>query len=240
MSSVATMPFGFQAFGVYLASYWTFCILLSGFDYLLYTRFRASLWATWKIQPEVSVPRLSVWGMVALQVVVTQVLFALPLFWLLEPMPLTRSIVEQLSSSASDYYLDLFLAEDLMRFACLSWTQALSFYVLHRMFHLNWFGMMRFHRKHHEFHAPIAVADAYVSWEELVLVFVALAPATYLFRLTREWRFFFLILSNLQNALNHSGLTFLPTTRNHDKHHSRLNCNFATIPLIDYVFGTHL
>ncbi|OGM49783.1 sterol desaturase [Aspergillus bombycis] len=116
-------------------------------------------------------------------------------------------------------------------------------YYNHRILHLPWF-YRRFHKEHHKFTAPVAVAAEHTHPLDHILINVlpVVVPAT-LFRVHLVT--FWLLMSStiLQGSMGHSGWhvrsLFGRDTTTHDAHHELFDVNYGTLGLMDWLHGTN-
>ncbi|KAE8420023.1 fatty acid hydroxylase superfamily-domain-containing protein [Aspergillus pseudocaelatus] len=116
-------------------------------------------------------------------------------------------------------------------------------YYDHRILHLPWL-YRRFHKEHHKFTAPVAVAAEHTHPLDHILINVlpVVVPAT-LFRVHLVT--FWLLMSStiLQGSLGHSGWhvrsVFGRKTTAHDAHHELFDVEYGTLGLMDWLHGTN-
>lgn len=114
------------------------------------------------------------------------------------------------------------------------------FYYSHRLLHHRLL-YKHFHKKHHEWTAPIGITAIYCTPVEHVLSNVlptALGPALIGSHPIVHW--LWAVLSASYGVIVHSGyhLPFLPSPEMHDFHHLRFNENYGIIGLMDWLHGT--
>jgi len=142
------------------------------------------------------------------------------------------------------YYYPLPLKKILIKLLMLVIWQDLSFYHIHRMFHLPVF--YKWHKRHHSITAPFSISHGYASWIEIVIANilpVVLGPiildmsllSTCIWALTGQFVAQFV----------HSGYKFniplLPSymsANNHDIHHEQQNYWYGSGGLFDYLYST--
>jgi methylsterol monooxygenase len=113
------------------------------------------------------------------------------------------------------------------------------FYYAHRLLHLPAL-YRRFHKTHHRFTAPVALAAQYAHPLDHILA-NALPIAIPLFlvdaHVLTAWSFLGIVL--LETATVHSGYDFLDgMARMHDKHHERFEVNYGVLGWLDWLHGT--
>jgi len=122
------------------------------------------------------------------------------------------------------------------------WNEVM-FYYSHRLLHTQAL-YARFHKKHHEYTAPFALAAIYCGPVEMVLS--NLWPILGIVNLYRFHIFFtYCWIANaiMATQTHHSGhkwpwMTILDQQPNvHDLHHELFNCNYGT-GILDYLHGT--
>ncbi|EGX91363.1 sterol desaturase [Cordyceps militaris CM01] len=115
-----------------------------------------------------------------------------------------------------------------------------GFYYIHRAFHSRAL-YARFHKKHHEFTAPVGLAATYCTLTEHVLSNL-LPNALGTVLLPHHWSqqcFAFLFLE-FSTVCAHSGYNVpgLPSNLHHDFHHFAFDENFSPTGLLDRLHGT--
>ncbi|KAF7170381.1 hypothetical protein CNMCM6106_005110 [Aspergillus hiratsukae] len=111
-------------------------------------------------------------------------------------------------------------------------------YYIHRLSHWPWF-YKHIHRVHHEFQAPIGFVAGYIHPIESEIN--GGAPLYVPLALRRAHMLSYMVFffgTVFYVVLDHTGYLFLGNARAHDLHHERVNCNFGTIGLLDWVHGT--
>ncbi|PYH80088.1 hypothetical protein BO82DRAFT_393418 [Aspergillus uvarum CBS 121591] len=117
------------------------------------------------------------------------------------------------------------------------------YYYSHRVLH-HPLLYARFHRQHHRFHTPVALATLYVHPVEHILtnVMPIAAPAR-LFDVHVVTLWVFVGAVGIQAALAHCGYRLFETPGGwkpevHDLHHELMTVNYGLIGLLDRVHGT--
>jgi methylsterol monooxygenase len=119
-------------------------------------------------------------------------------------------------------------------------VEELFFYYTHRLFHTKAF-YGRFHKKHHEWTAPIGIACIYAHPLEHILsnmLPVMLGPFLLGSHLATSWVWQTIAVITTINT--HSGyhLPFMPSPEAHDYHHLKFNQMYGVLGLLDYFHGT--
>ncbi|KAG5639361.1 hypothetical protein H0H81_003505 [Sphagnurus paluster] len=113
------------------------------------------------------------------------------------------------------------------------------FYYIHRLFHHPSL-YATFHKPHHRFTAPVALATQYSTITEHLLanvVPVSLPLIILRSHIVTFWVFLSVVLVEVTTV--HSGYDFFAgSARAHDSHHEKFTVNFGTIGLLDWLHGT--
>lgn len=127
------------------------------------------------------------------------------------------------------------------------------FYFLHRWMHQNKYVLRTVHRIHHKAFSPLALEYLYVHPLEWMMgyigPFIGLGVIA-LFSPISCWSFWlYMLIRNVHELEIHSGfrskinqwIPFWGENEHHDKHHAKLNGNYAsTFTFWDRVFGTKM
>jgi methylsterol monooxygenase len=120
--------------------------------------------------------------------------------------------------------------------ACFTLIAEVLFYATHRALHSRL--LYGFHKRHHEFAAPVSVVAVYAHPLEHAfsnLLPVLAGPLLLRSHLFTYW--VWLVVATVNTLVVHSGIDF-PVTRFHDWHHEYPRKNFGAIGLLDVVLGT--
>lgn len=119
--------------------------------------------------------------------------------------------------------------------------QDVLFYYLHRLFHYP--PLYRaYHKRHHEFTSPVAIAAVYAHPVEHVCVnLLSVWLPTFILGVhcAEYWLWFAIVI--IGTFINHSGyhLPFIPISpEHHDFHHLVFTENFGTFRYLDWLHGT--
>jgi fatty acid hydroxylase domain-containing protein 2 len=116
------------------------------------------------------------------------------------------------------------------------------FYYVHRLMHTRWF-YGKFHRVHHEFTAPVAMAAVYSHPVDHFLqnAFPITAPMV-LLRAHMITTSLFGVVMLVDAAVAHSGYQFprLPSVYSHDIHHMRGHVQYGVLGLMDWAHSTRM
>ena len=121
-------------------------------------------------------------------------------------------------------------------------VEEIGFYYSHRLFHHPAL-YKHFHKIHHEFTAPIAVAAVYAHPVEHLIANlgpVVCGPLLCGAHIVTTW--IWIALALFMTASGHSGyhLPFMPSNEAHDYHHLKFNNNYGSTGFLDWVHGTDL
>ncbi|XP_063681828.1 fatty acid hydroxylase domain-containing protein 2-like [Bolinopsis microptera] len=155
------------------------------------------------------------------------------------------SLVVYLATSYSGWYDDCYgelpsFERILVEFLVFNIIEEIFFYYSHRaMHHPKLYA--RFHKKHHEWTAPIGITSVYCSPLEMVvsnLLPATLGPLIMRSHLFVSWVWFALVL--FSTTLAHGGyhVPFLFSPEAHDYHHKVFNCMFGTLGILDKLHKT--
>lgn len=128
----------------------------------------------------------------------------------------------------------------LIEFFVFNIVEEIFFYYSHRILHHPKF-YARFHKKHHEWTAPIGITSVYCGPLEMVvsnLFPAALGPLLMRSHLFTSWVWFGLVL--FSTTLAHGGyhVPFLFSPEAHDYHHKVFNCLYGTLGILDKLHKT--
>ena len=115
------------------------------------------------------------------------------------------------------------------------------FYYVHRLMHTKTMYRL-FHRVHHEFRAPIALAAVYSHTVDHALQnAMPIFMAMWVQRAHFVTVFLFTAVALVDAAVSHSGYSLwrIPSVEDHDIHHEKSNVNFGVIGMMDWLHGTH-
>ncbi|XP_063673827.1 fatty acid hydroxylase domain-containing protein 2-like [Bolinopsis microptera] len=128
----------------------------------------------------------------------------------------------------------------LLEFLVFNIVEEIFFYYSHRILHHPKL-YARFHKKHHEWTAPIGITSIYCTPLEMVvsnLFPIALGPFLMQSHLFVTWIWFGLVL--FSTTLAHGGyhVPFLFSPEAHDYHHKVFNCLYGTLGILDKLHKT--
>jgi len=118
--------------------------------------------------------------------------------------------------------------------------EEILFYYSHRILHIP-FVYRLFHKKHHQWTAPISVAAVYCTPVEHVFSnMLPILTGPLIIGAHSAVTFVWITMAILNTIHVHSGyhIPFLPSPQSHDWHHYRFNENFGVLGLMDYLHGT--
>ncbi|GFT25687.1 fatty acid hydroxylase domain-containing protein 2 [Nephila pilipes] len=118
--------------------------------------------------------------------------------------------------------------------------EEVGFYYSHRVLHLPFF-YKRFHKLHHEWKSPIAIAAAYCHPVEHILSNLLptfLGPFLLGSHIFIAWIWYSCLVFFTLN--NHSGFhfPFFPPSERHNFHHLRTDHSFGALGILDHLHGT--
>lgn len=133
------------------------------------------------------------------------------------------------------------------RYLAIIFISEIWFYYTHRIMHHRWF--YKYHRDHHVYIHPHALAGLYCSPIEMIFVNqLSAALPVQLLGLTSSETLVFMILVALNVLKGHSGLQrysnknkflrWLFDSSLHDLHHEKLNVNYGLFDFMDILHGT--
>ncbi|KAL3449933.1 fatty acid hydroxylase superfamily-domain-containing protein [Aspergillus insuetus] len=134
------------------------------------------------------------------------------------------------------------LSEFLFDLVACTIAREILFYYGHRLLHYPSL-YRRFHKQHHEFRTPIALASLYSHPVEHILsnlIPIALPARIFNIHILTLWAFIAGV--SIQATLAHCGYRMPPllswTPEVHDLHHEQLNVNYGLIGVLDKLHGT--
>ncbi|KAI9291663.1 sterol desaturase [Neoconidiobolus thromboides FSU 785] len=118
--------------------------------------------------------------------------------------------------------------------------EEILFYYSHRLFHLPFF-YSKFHKKHHEFTAPIGISAVYTTPLDFLVSNITpllVGPIVLQSHPVTVWVYF--IVAIINTVITHGGYTIpgFPNPKLHDFHHETFNNMYGVIGLLDFVHGT--
>lgn len=113
------------------------------------------------------------------------------------------------------------------------------FYWTHRLMHRRWL-YSKIHYIHHQWTYPMAIRTIYAHpIEHIVCNLGAIAIGPLIWPTNQLFMTLWVVVATFNAVLGHSGLNLpLTSVEKHDLHHRFLNCNYGTVGLSDYVYGT--
>ncbi|KAH7968500.1 hypothetical protein HPB52_009043 [Rhipicephalus sanguineus] len=132
------------------------------------------------------------------------------------------------------------LSRAVAHFACFVAIEEVLFYYSHRLLHHRLL-YQRFHKKHHEWTAPVAITAVYCTPLEHLLsnvLPVVVGPALLGSHLSVHW--LWAVLTAPYGVIVHSGyhLPLLPSPQMHDFHHLMFRGNYGILGILDWLHGT--
>ncbi|KAH6936445.1 hypothetical protein HPB50_017395 [Hyalomma asiaticum] len=132
------------------------------------------------------------------------------------------------------------LSRAVAHFACFVAIEEALFYYSHRLLHHRLL-YRRFHKKHHEWTAPVAITAVYCTPLEHLLsnvLPVVVGPALMGSHLSVHW--LWAVLTAPYGIIVHSGyhLPLLPSPQMHDFHHLMFRGNYGILGILDWLHGT--
>jgi sterol desaturase/sphingolipid hydroxylase (fatty acid hydroxylase superfamily) len=162
---------------------------------------------------------------------------AIPLIYMIPPL------IEIPAVSLPNYIL---------RYGALFVLSDIWFYYMHRLMHHKYFYC--WHKDHHAFIHPYALAGLYCSPVEMIIVNqLSVSIPMQMLGYTYNEIIFFTVLIALNILKGHSGLQLYLTenkwshklavilfgNKMHDLHHELLNVNYGSLYLMDFIHSTH-
>ncbi len=113
------------------------------------------------------------------------------------------------------------------------------FYHSHIVFHVHPFYKW-FHKVHHTYKKPYALAGLYTSSVEIILSSVpSVGIGPVLFGLHGVPLYLWVAIAGYNTTSSHSGLDFWPfIDKSHDMHHKYFNVNYGSLGILDWLYGT--
>ncbi|XP_031550953.1 fatty acid hydroxylase domain-containing protein 2-like [Actinia tenebrosa] len=121
-------------------------------------------------------------------------------------------------------------------------VEEVGFYYSHRLFHHPKLYKY-FHKKHHEWTAPIGIVSIYAHPLEHIisnLTPILMGPMIMGSHIATTWMWFCLAITSTN--ISHSGyhFPFLPSPEAHDFHHLKFNQNYGVLGVLDRLHGTDI
>ncbi|XP_050040095.2 fatty acid hydroxylase domain-containing protein 2-like [Dermacentor andersoni] len=211
-----------------VGSYWFLGLL-----FLVADTSKAFSWMRrYKVQATETKPTAQSLVPVVRQVVFNQVFVQLPINVLFYWVKDLRGFDQSLSLPP--------LSRAVAHFACFVAIEEALFYYSHRLLHHRLL-YQRFHKKHHEWTAPVAITAVYCTPVEHLLsnvLPVVVGPVVLGSHLSVHW--LWAVLTAPYGVIVHSGyhLPLLPSPQMHDFHHLTFRGNYGILGILDWLHGT--
>ncbi|KZP07614.1 fatty acid hydroxylase [Athelia psychrophila] len=159
--------------------------------------------------------------------------------WLLQAAHLYRSYKRGIPSPFR-FEAEFPSAAELICHICIATIiRDIMFYYAHRLLHTKTLYPI-FHKKHHRFTAPVAIAAQYTTFTEHLVAnaIPIILPCAIMRSHIITWMLF-LAKELVSTATTHSGYDFMNGwARFHDLHHENFNVAFGTVGLMDWIHQT--
>ncbi|XP_045032888.1 fatty acid hydroxylase domain-containing protein 2 [Daphnia magna] len=194
-------------------------------------------WPKWtrkyKIQPGINEP-------IDLNKLIETVKVVLINQWAIaNPLLLVSYLLKKMTNTMPGIYELPTLERFLIEMTVLFIVDEIALYYVHRIMHHPKL-YARVHKKHHEWHAPIAISVVYTTKIENLMITAGTALGPFLMNPHLITLYVWYTLVHLRGLKNHCGYHFpwLPTPEDHDYHHMMSNACFGRTLALDWLHGT--